>query len=86
MNKLFSQHDRPSVLLRDRPERSAMTTTTVYEPGAVVPTSGLYGVVDRSGRYLGVEITCVAGHRFPPTRVPGGHGYVLRDRTIHRSN
>lgn len=55
----------------------------IYEPGEIVPVSGQYGIVNRYGQYLGAEITCVQGHRFPPTRVAGAHGYVLRDRTVH---
>jgi hypothetical protein len=56
---------------------------TVYLPGDIVPVSGDYGVVTTAGRYLGVDITCVKGHRFPPTRVPGGHGFVIKHETVH---
>lgn len=56
-----------------------MTTTTIYEPGAIVPTSGLYGVVNRSGalsRRRGhvrcrPPIPAHAGPRRPRLRVAG---------------
>lgn len=56
----------------------------IYRPGQIVPTSGQYGVVDVYGRYLGRQVTCVRGEKFPPTRTPREHGYVLQDTTVHR--
>lgn len=55
----------------------------IYKPGEIVPVSGQYGAVNFSGSYVGREVTCVKGERFPPTRV-GEAGYVLRDTTVHR--
>jgi len=55
----------------------------IYRPGETVPVSGQYGTVDYLGAYMGREVTCVKGERFPPTRA-GEAGYVLRDTTIHR--
>lgn len=37
-----------------------------YRPGATVPASGIYNVVDRKGVYLEHQITCHYGNRFPP--------------------
>jgi hypothetical protein len=51
----------------------------IYRPGETVPASGQYAVVDRNGRYLGVEVTCVRGEPFPPTSSINQYGYVLRD-------
>jgi hypothetical protein len=62
-----------------------MASGTVYVPGQVVPISGQYNVVDVYRRYLGRQVTCVRGERFPPTRTPREHGYVLADVTVHRS-
>ena len=59
-----------------------MATQTIYRPGDIVPISGQYGVVNYAGQYVGREVTCVKGHRFPPTE-PGEYGYFLRDRTQH---
>jgi hypothetical protein len=53
--------------------------TPSYRPGETVPVSGQYAVVDRNGQYLGVEVTCVKGEPFPPTRSLNQYGYVLRD-------
>jgi hypothetical protein len=51
----------------------------IYRPGDTVPISGQYGVVDRDGQFLGVEVTCVQGERFPPTLGLNQYGYALRD-------
>ncbi len=56
----------------------------IYRPGETVPQSGQYAVVNRHGQYLGREVTCVRGERFPPTRTQAEYGYVLRDATVHR--
>jgi hypothetical protein len=59
-------------------------TNTIHRPGAIVPTSGQYDVVDAYGYYCGRQVTCVRGEPFPPTRTPREYGYVLADATIHR--
>lgn len=47
---------KPSSALEGRP----------YKPGATVPVSGIYNVVDKKGTYLEHQITCHAGKPFPP--------------------
>jgi hypothetical protein len=57
----------------------------VGRPGEVVLTSGQYAVVNILGTYMGREVTCVRGERFPPTRHGTlEHGYMLADATVHR--
>lgn len=55
----------------------------IYRPGEIVPRSGQYAVVTRSGARVGREVTCVRGEHFPPTRTPAEYGYVLSDATQH---
>lgn len=54
----------------------------IHRPGEIVPVSGQYNAVNSSGSYMGRQVTCVRGERFPPTRV-GEAGYVLADATVH---
>lgn len=60
-----------------------MTIGTIYKPGTICLTSGLYGLVNQSGTYQGRQSTVTRGEPFPP--VPHvGWGWVLMDRTTHR--
>jgi len=55
-----------------------------YKPGERVPVSGVYNVLDESGRYLKRQVTCHVDSSFPP-----GHKkdtprrYELAYRAIH---
>lgn len=69
----------------DDSEEVVQLSKPIYRPGTLVPVSGQYGVVNILGTYLGREVTCVRGERFPPTRHgTREYGYVLRDTTVHR--
>ena len=58
--------------------------TTIYRPGDIVPTSGLYAVVDQQGNYQGRQDTFVQGTRFSPVHRPNEFGYVLARAAVHR--
>jgi hypothetical protein len=53
--------------------------STIYKPGQVVPESGIYDIVDNSGKPTGHQRTDVKGKKFPPD--PRGDGYVLKTKT-----
>lgn len=53
----------------------------IYRPGQIVPTSGIYNAVNRSGVNQGRRVTCVEGEPFPPTKRVGEYGYKLAIRT-----
>lgn len=57
---------------------------TIYRPGEIVPTSGVYNVVDRVGVYVGRQDTFVKGVRFSPVNTPREFGYVLSEPAVHR--
>lgn len=40
----------------------------IFEPGQQVPNSGIYQVLHDPAHRQPHEVTCVAGHRFPPCR------------------
>jgi hypothetical protein len=61
-----------------------MSPTKIYRPGEVVPASGIYNVVNRSGSYVGRQDTFVQGTRFSPVKTPSEFGYVLYKSTVHR--
>lgn len=53
-----------------------MATSTIYHPGEIVPTSGIYAEVDRFFQRTRRNVTSVKGEPFPPTQ-GSGVGYVL---------
>jgi hypothetical protein len=59
--------------------------TEVYKPGDKVVKSGIYRVVhDPKHPIQQHDVTCVAGHIFPPCRGCGQHPrFVLRDAAQH---
>jgi hypothetical protein len=79
----------------DAPQRAPMGNR-IYLPGEIVPTSGIYNVVDRKGRYLRHQRACVHSkigdvakeNRFPETKgpKPGTYGYMLDYATKHLSD
>ena len=56
-----------------------------YKPGQKAPVSGQYGVVGPKGGKTGSEVTVTKGETLPPTPKPG-QGFVLVDKTKHKSN
>lgn len=52
-------------------------TKDIGRPGQEAPLSGIYNVVTAHGAYVGRQVACGAGQRFPPTRSVGEHGYAL---------
>jgi hypothetical protein len=57
---------------------------TIYRPGNIVQTSGVYGVVNRLGTLLGREASCSRGDRFPATRHgTAEYGWVLKRPAHH---
>jgi hypothetical protein len=57
---------------------------TIHRPGEIVPTSGIYKVVNRAGTYVGRQDTFVRGTRFSPVKTPSEFGYVLYRQTVHQ--
>jgi len=60
------------------------STADIRRPGASVPVSGIYGVVDRDGVGVGRQITCEEGEVFPPTVHSNEYGFVLLRQTVHQ--
>jgi hypothetical protein len=52
----------------------------IYKPGEKVPESGIYEIVDKTGKPTGHQRTDVKDKVFPPD--PKGDGYKLKERTI----
>ena len=48
-----------------------------HKPGEIVKTSGIYKVVREGDGGSGVEVRCVEGVHFPPTRSGKGAHYEL---------
>jgi hypothetical protein len=55
------------------------------KPGQKATTSGQYGIIGPKGGKTGTEATVAKGETLPPTPKPG-QGFVLVDKTKHKSN
>ncbi|MEA2440668.1 MAG: hypothetical protein QOH76_2092 [Thermoleophilaceae bacterium] len=56
----------------------------IYRPGATVPVSGIWNVVDMFGGYAGRQVTSEEGETFPATRHgTSEYGYTLYQQTQH---
>jgi hypothetical protein len=67
---------------------------TIYRPGEVIPTSGVYNVVDRDGEYLLHQRACIHNrsgpgktpNKFPETEDSNAYGYRLEYPAEHLSD
>lgn len=55
----------------------------VFEPGEVVPHSGIYPVIHDPNHSQEDEVTCVYGKRFPPCNHCGHHVRFVLERAAH---
>ena len=58
---------------------------STHKPGQKAPVSGQYGIVGPRGGITGTEVTVTKGETLPPTP-KSGQGYVLVDKTKHKSD